>query len=118
MSLTAAEQQTGAKPRPERAIAARKRESTAKLASVSKAVNRLARIGVPITPTAVYQLAGVSRTFTYENAEARAIILAAQIRSQAHAKDRINTLTAQQEASWRERVSMLRTKSPSFVERS
>jgi hypothetical protein len=58
----------------------------------------------PITRAAISQLAGVSRSFTYENDDARAIITAAQTRSQAHADSSIQTITAQQEASWRERA--------------
>lgn len=104
MSLADAAQQTNARPRPERAIDARKRESTAKITAVSKVVKLLGRTGAPITRAAVSQLAGVSRSFTYENEQARAIIAAAQIRSQAGADDRIDALTAQQEASWRERA--------------
>ena len=92
------------RPRPARAIDARKRDSTAKLAAVSKVVKLLGRSGAPITRVAISQLAGVSRSFTYENDDARAIIAAAQTRSQARAEGSIATITAQQEASWRERA--------------
>jgi len=92
------------RPRPERAIDARKRDSTAKVAAISKVVKLLGRSGAPITRAAISQLAGVSRSFTYENDDARAIIAAAQTRSQARADDSITTITAQQEASWRERA--------------
>jgi len=44
------------------------------------------------------------KSFTYENEEARAIIAVAQARTQARAEDRPETLTAQQETSWRERA--------------
>jgi Family of unknown function (DUF6262) len=92
------------RPRPERAIDARKQDSSAKVAAVSKVVKLLGRSGAPITRAAISQLAGVSRSFTYENDEARAIIAAAQTRSQARADASIATITAQQEASWRERA--------------
>jgi chromosome segregation ATPase len=92
------------RPRPERAIDARKQASTAKIAAVSKVVKLLGRSGAPMTRAAISQLAGVSRSFTYENDDARAIIAAAQTRSQAHADSSIATITAQQEASWRERA--------------
>jgi Family of unknown function (DUF6262) len=95
---------TRARPRPERAIDARKRDSTAKLAAVSKVVKLLGRSGAPITRAAISQLAGVSRSFTYENDDARAIIAAAQTRSQARADTNLAAVTAQQEASWRERA--------------
>jgi hypothetical protein len=52
----------------------------------------------------VAQLAGVSRSFTYENAAANQMIAAAQARTDARAEDRIEGRTAQQEASWRERA--------------
>lgn len=92
------------RPRPERAIDARRQEATTKVASVVKAVKLLGRTGAPITRAAVSQLAGVSRSFTYENDQARSIIAAAQARTQARAESRPETLTAQQEASWRERA--------------
>lgn len=90
--------------RPERAIDARRQASADKLAAVGKVVKQLGRTGVPITVSAVHRLAGVSRSFAYENEQARALIVAAQVRSQAEVSGRIETLTAQQEASWRERA--------------
>ena len=92
------------RPRPEQAIEARRRDATAKVTAVDKAVKVLARTGAPITRAAVSHLAGVSRSFTYENDRARTIIAAAQARTQARAEDRVETLTAEQEASWRERA--------------
>jgi hypothetical protein len=50
----------------------------------------------------VAELAGVSRSFTYENDTANSIIAAAQTRTQARAEGRIEKRTAQEEASWRE----------------
>ncbi|HLZ31119.1 MAG TPA: hypothetical protein VKV73_27690 [Chloroflexota bacterium] len=52
----------------------------------------------------VARLAGVSRSFTYENDVANRMITAAQAMSQVRADDRIETRTAHQEASWRERA--------------
>jgi hypothetical protein len=95
---------TPTRPRPRRAIDARKRDSTAKVAAVRKVVKLLGRSGAPITRAAVSQLASVSRSFTYENDEAWAIIAAAQDRSQARADGSIAAITAQHEASWRERA--------------
>jgi hypothetical protein len=92
------------RPRPVRAINARQRDSAAKLAAVTKALKVLGRSGVPITRTHVAQLAGVSRSFTYENEHARTMITAAQTRSQAHANEHIAAISDQQEASWRERA--------------
>jgi hypothetical protein len=92
------------RPRPERAIDARRRDSTVKVAAVQKAVNLLGRTGAPMTRAALAQLAGVSRSFTYENEEARTIIAAAQRRTKAEGEGRMETVTAQQEASCRERA--------------
>lgn len=92
------------RPRPERAIEARRRDATTKVAAVDKAVKVLARTGAPVTRAAVSHLAGVSRSFTYENDQARTIVAAAQARTRARAEDRVETLTAEQEASWRERA--------------
>ncbi|MBW3613987.1 MAG: hypothetical protein KY439_01575 [Actinobacteria bacterium] len=90
--------------RPEQAIDARRHAASAKVASVEKAVKVLGRTGAPVTRAAVSKLAGVSRSFTYENQQARALIAAAQSRAQASADARGEMLTAQQEASWRERT--------------
>jgi hypothetical protein len=92
------------RPRPERAIVARKRVAASKVAAVDKAVRALGRSGATVTRVVVAQLAGVSRSFTYENAAANQMIAAAQVRTQARAEDRIEWRTAEQEASWRERA--------------
>lgn len=93
-----------ARGRPERAIAARRRDVARKLTAIDKAVKALGRTGATITHAGVAQLAGVSRTFTYENPAASQLITGAQQRSHARAGERVETLTAQQEASWRERA--------------
>lgn len=94
----------GQRSRPERAIAARRHAAEAKAARVEKAVKALARAGAPITCAGVARLAGVSRSFVYENDQARAVVTAAQARTQAGIAGRIPPGTAQQEASWRERA--------------
>ena len=94
----------GKQPRPDKAIDARRRAAAAKVTAVEKAVKTLGRAGAPITRAGVAQLAGVSRSFTYENDTARAMITEAQARTQARVTDRVETMTAQQEASWRERA--------------
>ena len=104
MTHAAARQNTARKPRPERAIDARKHAAASKVAAVAKAVNALGRTGAPLTRVGVAQLAGVSRSFTYENGAANSIIADAQTRTQAHAEGRIEKRTAQEEASWRERA--------------
>ena len=94
----------GGQPRPDKAIDARRRAAAAKVTAVKKAVKTLGRAGAPITRSGIAQLAGVSRSFTYENETARAMITEAQARTQARVTDRVQTMTAQQEASWRERA--------------
>ena len=82
---------TQTRPQPNQAIDARRRDSAAKLAAVSRVVKLLGRTGVPVTRATVVRLAGVSRSFTYENQEARAIIDKARSRSEAQARTRIGT---------------------------
>jgi hypothetical protein len=93
-----------ARPQPDRAIQARRRDAAAKAKTVENAVKTLGRTGLPITRAAVARLAGVSRSFTYENDAARTIITEAQARSQAKAEARTAMITSQEEASWRERA--------------
>jgi len=86
------------------AIQARRRATEQKLQQVRDAVASLRRHKTPVTYPAVARQAGVSRTFLYENAEARALIgetvtKAAGRRAQAQAE-----ADAQEEASWRERA--------------
>ena len=65
----------------------------------------LGRTGVPVTRAGVARLAGVSRSFTYENDQADAMIVAAQSRTQARAlPSERQQMTAQQEAAWKERA--------------
>ena len=92
------------KPPPSQAIEARRRDAAAKLAAVRKAINTLARTGAPVTRTGIAALSGVSRSFTYQNDTADTLITAAQRRCQTRQIDRVETMTAQQEASWRERA--------------
>jgi len=92
------------KPPPRQAIDARKRAVTAKVAAVQKGIKALGRTGAPITRSGVATLAGVSRSFTYQNETANSLITGAQSTSQARAVGRIATVTAQQEASWHERA--------------
>ncbi|MBV9596157.1 MAG: hypothetical protein JOZ87_04795 [Chloroflexi bacterium] len=104
MKHVAGTQNTARQPRPERAIDARRRAVVLKVTAVEKAIKALGRTGAPLTRMVVAHLAGVSRSFTYENDAANRMIEAAQARSQARAEDRIETTTIQQEASWRERA--------------
>jgi hypothetical protein len=104
MKQVAGTQNAARSARPERAIDARRRAAVLKVTAVEKAIKALGRTGAPLTRMVVAHLAGVSRSFTYENDAANRMIAAAQARSQARAEDRIETKTIQQEASWRERA--------------
>lgn len=104
MSNTSGAQPAATRPRPERAIASRRRDAAAKVAAVDKTVKAIGRTGVVVTRAGVARLAGVSRSFTYENHEADSIILAAQSRTQVRAAERAQYMTAQQEAAWKERA--------------
>ncbi len=92
------------RPRPEGAINARRRDAAAKVAAVDKAVKLVGRTGVPVTRAGVARLAGVSRSFTYENDKADSMIVAAQSRTVARVAERAENITAQQEAGWKERA--------------
>lgn len=104
MTPRASGEPPGRRSAPEQAIAARRRAADAKATAVGKAVTALARSGAPLTSAAIARLAGVSRSFIYENDQARAHVTAAQARTQIQAAGRIPAATAQQEASWRERA--------------
>lgn len=69
-----------------------------------RAVKTVGRSGALVTRTDIARLAGVSRSFTYQNETANTVITSAQSRSQTQQACHIHTLTAQQEASWRERA--------------
>lgn len=92
------------RPRPEGAIESRRRDAVAKTGAVAKAVRALGRSGVPVTRAGVARLAGVSRSFTYQNEQAGAMIIAAQARTRVSATDQAAKQTTQQESAWRERA--------------
>lgn len=92
------------KPPPTQAIDARRRDAATKLAAVGKALKTMGRSGAQINRIDIARLAGVSRSFTYQNDDANSLIVAAQSRSQPSATDHHHALSAQQEASWRERA--------------
>jgi outer membrane murein-binding lipoprotein Lpp len=94
---------TGPQPRTAAANAARRAATQAKVQRVRDAIAQLRGREQPITYPAVALRATVSRTFLYENPDARALVTAAIAagtgqRVQAAAAD------TQQEASWRERA--------------
>ena len=90
--------------RPTQAIDARRRDAAVKLAAVGKAVKAIGRAGTPLSRADVARLSGVSRSFTYQNEDANTLITDAQTRTLARPIGSFHAITAQQEASWRERA--------------
>jgi outer membrane murein-binding lipoprotein Lpp len=86
------------------AIEARHRATGQKLQQVRDAIAWLRRHKTPVTYPAVARRAGVSRTFLYDNTDARALMDAA---GTAHTAERQRDQAGQDsqaEASWRERA--------------
>lgn len=93
---------TGPQPRTAAANAARRASTQAKVQRVRDAIAQLRRRKQPITYPVVAMTAGVSRTFLYENSDARALVtgaIAAGAGQPAQA-----AADAEHEASWRERA--------------
>jgi len=97
---------TGSQNQPQTAaaVAARRTSAQAALQRVHEALTRMRREKTPVTVAGVARTAGVSRTFLYDNPQARAAVagaaaVAGTIRAQAQAVQ-----DAGQEASWRERA--------------
>ncbi|MFM9578151.1 DUF6262 family protein [Streptomyces caniscabiei] len=95
---------TAPAPRTTAALAARRQKTGAALQRVHDAVARLRREKAQVSVAAVARRADVSRTFLYDNAEARAVIASAM----AEAGERRVRMHAEQEgeheATWRERA--------------
>ena len=92
---------------PERtaaAIQARRRATEQKLHQVRDAPAWLRRSKTLVTYPAVARRALVSRTFLYENADARALISEAIAKPAGQQAGVLATTGAQQETSWRERA--------------
>ncbi|WP_406379898.1 DUF6262 family protein [Streptomyces sp. NBC_01618] len=91
-------------PRTAAALAARRHKTEAVLQRVRETITRLRREKAQVSVTAVARRADVSRTFLYDNAEARAAIATAM----AETGDRRTQLLADEddgrEATWRERA--------------
>lgn len=92
------------KPRTAAALAARQHGTDAAIARVQVAVVRLRRERTPITVAAVARRAEVSRTFCYDNPEARAAIAAAMSEAGEHRRQLIVEQDDEREATWRERA--------------
>jgi len=95
---------TGPQPRTAAANAARRAATEAKVQHVRDAIAQLRRHKQPITYPAVALRATVSRTFLYENRDARALVTGAAATGTGHRARAAADHDAQQEASWRERA--------------
>jgi hypothetical protein len=91
-------------PRTAAALNARRRTTQAALKRVHDALTQLKREKAQPSVAAVARRAGVSRTFVYDNSEARAAVSAALAQA---GEQRVQLLTdqdAEREATWRERA--------------
>jgi len=93
---------TGPQPRTAAANAARRAATQAKVQRVRDAITQLRRRKQPITYPAVALTAAVSRTFLYENPDARALVTSAIANGGGQPAQAAGD--ARQEASWRERA--------------
>jgi chromosome segregation ATPase len=86
------------------AIQARRHTTQQKLQQVRDALTWLHRSKAPLTYPAIARRAGVSRTFLYENPDARALIGEAITKAAGHKAQAQAETDARQETSWRERA--------------
>ncbi|MGW0854542.1 DUF6262 family protein [Streptomyces sp. NPDC002690] len=96
---------TAPAPRTAAALAARRQKTGAALQRVHEAIARLRREKAQVSVAAVARRAGVSRTFLYDNPDARAAIASAM--TEAAGERRSRMLVEQddeREATWRERA--------------
>ena len=86
------------------ALAARRRATGAALKRVHDAITRLRREKAQPSVAAVARRAGVSRSFIYDNPEARAAVAAALVEAGEHRIQLLADQDDQREATWRERA--------------
>ncbi|WP_405774679.1 DUF6262 family protein [Streptomyces sp. NBC_00859] len=90
-------------PRTAAALAARRRKAEAALQRIHQAITRLRREKAQVSVAAVARRANVSRTFLYDNPEARATVAAAMAEAGERRSQIIDPGSAH-EAPWRERA--------------
>ena len=93
-----------APPRTAAALAARRRTTEAALQRAHDAIARLRREKTQVSVAAVSRRADVSRTFLYDNPEARAAIAAAMAEAGEHRSRTLADQDDEREATWRERA--------------
>ncbi|MFF3068926.1 DUF6262 family protein [Kitasatospora sp. NPDC057904] len=91
-------------PRTAAALAARRRTTEAAVGRVHDALTRLRREKAHVSVAAVARRADVSRTFLYDNPDARAAVAAAMTEADARRTRMLADQDDQQEAIWRERA--------------
>ena len=91
-------------PRTAAALAARRRKTEAALERVRQAIARLRREKAQVSVAAVARRADVSRTFLYDNVEARAAVTAAMTQAGEHPSRTLAEQDDEREATWRERA--------------
>jgi integrase len=91
-------------PRTAAALAARRSTTQAALGRVRDAISRLRKEKIPVSVAAVGRRAGVSRTFLYENPEARGEVAAAIADAGERRGQALVEQDEQHETTWRERA--------------
>ncbi|MEK2477275.1 DUF6262 family protein [Streptomyces noursei] len=91
-------------PRTAAALAARRHKTETALKRVREAITRLRREKAQVSVAAVARRADVSRTFLYDNAEARAAVATAMAEAGERRSRTLAELDDEREATWRERA--------------
>ena len=94
----------GPGPRTAAALAARRRATNAAVHRVRDALTRLRREKTQVTVAAIARRANVSRTFLYDNPEARAAIVSAIDEAADRRQQTLADHDDKREATWRERA--------------
>lgn len=95
---------TVSEPRTAAALASRRSSAQVALSRVHDAITRLRREKIPVSVAAVSRRAGVSRTFLYANAAARAAVADAIVDADERRGQALAEQDDRQEATWRERT--------------
>uniref|UniRef100_UPI000A85506F DUF6262 family protein n=1 Tax=Streptomyces griseoruber TaxID=1943 RepID=UPI000A85506F len=86
------------------ALAARRRKTETALQRVHEAIARLRREKTQVSVATVARRADVSRTFLYDNREARAAVASARAEADGHRSQTLADQDDEREATWRERA--------------
>lgn len=86
------------------ALEARRHSARAAIGRVHHAISQLRREKTPVSVAAVARRAGVSRTFLYDNIDARTAVSAAVAEADERREQALADQVDQHEATWRERA--------------